>query len=100
MQEEEKRTITSTFPLLILPSGLIRAFGASPGKVILCLDQRRRSQGKSRDEKLTPDIEVDHGKTVSVQNNIGNHILLPETLFLTIATIPHLSQAPTKPPPS
>jgi putative SOS response-associated peptidase YedK len=32
------------------------------------LTPKHRSQGGSRDEKLTPDTEVDHGETVSVQN--------------------------------
>ena len=36
MQEANERTITSR--LAILPSGLIRDFVASPGKVILRLD--------------------------------------------------------------
>jgi hypothetical protein len=47
---------------VILPSGLIRDFLASPGEVM----SRHRSQGGSRDEKLTPDTEVDHGETVSI----------------------------------
>jgi hypothetical protein len=46
MQEADERTITSTLPLAILPSGLIRDFVASPGKVILCLDAEAQSAGR------------------------------------------------------
>jgi hypothetical protein len=63
MQEANERTITSR--LAILPSGLIRDFVASPGRVTLRLDAEG-PRGGSRDEKLTPETEVDHGETVSV----------------------------------
>ena len=64
-----EKPVASSSSLLILRCGLIKDFVASPGEVILCLDVEAPFARRSRDEKLTPDTEVDHGETVSVQNS-------------------------------